>query len=297
MTAAGIAGCTLESLPPVVSYTTPSDGSGGAPIAGTIAATFSRSMDPSTISAGSFIVQQGDTAVPGTVTCSGRTATFTPSSPLTADTLFTATITTAARDVSGAALASARVWSFMTLHNPALDNYVLYYTYTFNVNPWTRSFAPGSQTNGGNIVSQSFNPATGAVTLTITNATAGEDNGFYMYVGTLQYFNSLKVVGAPATGPFSANIYLDVDNDDEFFTWTPLNTFSSLGADAHFTGPSSVADVLTIDTTSVFGTYTLAQIKAGAVPGTSAGTRVAIWVGFGLGSGSQTTTINSVKLN
>ena len=296
--AASFGGCTLgEGLPPVVSYTTPADGSGSVPVAGTITATFSRSMDPSTISAGSFIVQQGDAAVPGTVTYAGRTATFTPSSPLPVDTLFTATITTAAKDVSGAALSSARAWSFMTFHDPATDNDVLYYASTFGANPWTRSSTPGSQTNAGNTVSQSYNPATGAVTLTITNATAGEDNGFYIYVGTLQYFNSLKVVGASATGPFSANIYLDVDNDGEFFTWSPTNTYSGVGADTFYAGPSSISDVLTIDTSSVFGPSTLAQIKAGAVPGTSAGTRVAIWIGFGLSSGSQTTTISSVKLN
>jgi hypothetical protein len=293
-----IAGCSLGTgLPPVVSYTTPADGSGNVPVAATISASFSRPMDPSTITAGSFTVQLGGVPVAGTVTYSGRTATFTPSAPLLADSLYTATMTTAATDPTGIALASSRVWTFATVPTPTPNNMVLYYAYTFGANPWTRSSVPVTLTNAGNTVSQSYNPAIGAVTLTITNATPNEDNGFYLYAGSLQYFTSLTVTAAGGSGPFSANIYLDVDNDGEFFTWTPSNTFSSFGADAYFVGPSSVGGVLAIGTTSVFGPYTLAQIKAGAVPGTSPRTRIAIWVGFGLSSGSQTTTINTVQLN
>ena len=54
---------------------------------------------------------------------------------MTADTLYTATITTMAKDLSDAALPSAQVWSFTTLHNPAADSNVLYYADTFGALP------------------------------------------------------------------------------------------------------------------------------------------------------------------
>jgi len=80
-----------------------------------ITATFSEAMNPSTISTTSFILKQGAITVAGTVAYSGTTATFTPSANLAAGTTYTATITTAAKDVAGNALANNYVWSFTTL--------------------------------------------------------------------------------------------------------------------------------------------------------------------------------------
>ena len=80
-----------------------------------ITATFSEAMNPSTITTTSFILKQGATTVPGTVSYSGTTATFTPSANLAAGTTYTATITTAAKDIAGNALANNYVWSFTTL--------------------------------------------------------------------------------------------------------------------------------------------------------------------------------------
>ena len=52
----------------------------------------------------------------GTVTydVSSYAATFTPTSPLALDTLYTATITTGAQDLAGDPLASDKVWTFTT---------------------------------------------------------------------------------------------------------------------------------------------------------------------------------------
>jgi hypothetical protein len=297
-----IGGCTLvQGLPPVVSWTTPADGSGNAPVGSTINVAFSRPMDPATISPASFIVQSGDTPVAGAVTYSGKTATFVPTGLLPGNSLLTATITTAAKDAAGVALASPRIWTFMTTPTTTAGNMVLYYTYTFNGNPWTRSSTPVSPSAGGNTVSESYNPVDGSITLSVANAAgmANQDNGFYFSVGSLQNFNSLKVVATPASGPYTANIYLDIDNNGEFFTWGPPNVFSAVGADFYASGPSSAAGVLTIDATSTFGGFTLAQLRAGAGPGASGSTRVAIWLGFGVyvPGQSQTTTINTVKVN
>jgi hypothetical protein len=80
----------------------------------TVTATFSEEMDPLTISNTTFTVKKGQTAVTGTVSYSGTTATFAPKSTLAAETLYTATITTGVKDLAGNALAENKVWSFTT---------------------------------------------------------------------------------------------------------------------------------------------------------------------------------------
>ena len=56
----------------------------------------------------------GTTPVAGVVTYSGTTATFTPTSSLTANTLYKATITTGAKNVAGTSLTKDYVWTFTT---------------------------------------------------------------------------------------------------------------------------------------------------------------------------------------
>ena len=64
-------------------------------------------MNPATINTTTFtLTGPGTTAVTGVVTYASSTATFTPSSPLALNTLYTATITTGAQDLNGDALAS-----------------------------------------------------------------------------------------------------------------------------------------------------------------------------------------------
>jgi hypothetical protein len=85
-----------------------------------VSATFDEAMNPASLSSTSFTLVNSTlgTPVAGTVSYSatGRTAVFTPSTPATlpANTLFTATITTAATDLAGNALAASFVWSFTT---------------------------------------------------------------------------------------------------------------------------------------------------------------------------------------
>ena len=107
---------TNGSAPTVIS-TNPADLASNVPLNQRIAATFSTTMDPSTISAaGTFTVAvtAGGAAVPGTISYAGRTAIFTPTANLTASTNYTATITTAAKDLTGAAMAANFVWTFTT---------------------------------------------------------------------------------------------------------------------------------------------------------------------------------------
>jgi len=79
-----------------------------------IAFTFSEAMDPLTINTTTFSLKQGTTAVQGTVSYTGNTATFTPTNTLAASTVYTATMTTGAKTVAGNSLAANSVWSFTT---------------------------------------------------------------------------------------------------------------------------------------------------------------------------------------
>ena len=119
----------VDATRPTVTITVPADGATSVATNTKITATFSKDMNPSTLST-SFTVANttlGGTAVAGTVSYSAaaRTATFTPSTPSTLpiNTLYTATITTAATDLAGNALAgttaalpgaSNHVWTFTT---------------------------------------------------------------------------------------------------------------------------------------------------------------------------------------
>jgi hypothetical protein len=81
-------------------------------------ANFSEAMDPLTITSSTFTLKQGTTLVSGVVTYTDLVAVFTPSKSLTANTPYTATITTGAQDLAGNALASNYVWTFTTGATP-----------------------------------------------------------------------------------------------------------------------------------------------------------------------------------
>ncbi len=111
---------TAANVPPTVISTDPANNATGVAVNKVIAATFSVPMDPTTITSSTFTLKQGTTAVSGAVTYSGSTASFTPSSNLLASTVYTATITTGAKNVAGISLVNNYVWSFTTANNANL---------------------------------------------------------------------------------------------------------------------------------------------------------------------------------
>src|SRR5437868_6624012 len=79
---------------PTVVSTLPVNGGTGVGTGSSISATFSKAMDPATITQATFTVQQGSTPVSGDVTIDSvtNTATFTASAALAGGKLYTATI-------------------------------------------------------------------------------------------------------------------------------------------------------------------------------------------------------------
>jgi hypothetical protein len=107
---------TVPTAPTVIS-TIPLNLATGVPLNQTVSATFSKAMNPATINSTTFtLTGPGATAVPGLLAYAavGNTLTFTPTQNLAPNTLFTATITTGAKDLTGIGLASNYVWTFTT---------------------------------------------------------------------------------------------------------------------------------------------------------------------------------------
>ncbi|HCE55248.1 MAG TPA: hypothetical protein DER05_09725 [Lutibacter sp.] len=104
-----------DTTAPTVLSVVPANSAVSIAVSSNITATFSESMDASTISTATFTVKQGTTNVAGSVSYSGTTATFNPTIDLTGGLVYTATISTAAKDVAGNAIAVAKTWSFTTL--------------------------------------------------------------------------------------------------------------------------------------------------------------------------------------
>lgn len=107
-------GLAADTTKPTVIATINANGATNVPTNAKAGATFSEVMDNLTITNQSFTLKQGSTNVSGVVTYSGVNALFTPNAILSANTVYTATITTGAKDLAGNALANNYVWSWTT---------------------------------------------------------------------------------------------------------------------------------------------------------------------------------------
>jgi hypothetical protein len=100
---------------PIVVSTDPANNATGVALNKVIRATFNVPMNPTTLNATTYTVKQGATSVLGTISYSGSTVSFTPTFPLEANKIYTATITTGAQSVAGIPMASNYIWNFTTV--------------------------------------------------------------------------------------------------------------------------------------------------------------------------------------
>ena len=106
---------------PTVTATIPAAGAIDVLINTSVSAAFSEPMNPSTINGTTFtLTGPSNHPNPGVVTYSNGVATLTPTSMLTAGMVYTATITTGAKDLSGTGLASTYSWTFLTETPPTV---------------------------------------------------------------------------------------------------------------------------------------------------------------------------------
>ena len=104
------------SVNPTVTSTNPADLATNVAVGSRVSATFSRAMNPTTLTNLTFTLRQGANTIAGTVSYDAlsMTATFTPTLALDLSLVYTATITTGAADPAGNALAADHVWTFTT---------------------------------------------------------------------------------------------------------------------------------------------------------------------------------------
>ena len=172
---------------PQVTSTNPISNATGVAINGKISAKFSVVMDPSSITSERFTLQQGTSAVSGTVAYTDSTAVFTPAANLLPNTVYTATINMAAKSTAGVSLAKDYVWSFttgaipdttsptVTLTDPANSatgvarNKVVALTFSEAMNPLTINASTFTVAQGTTVVS-------GVVVYSATTATFTPSN-------------------------------------------------------------------------------------------------------------------------
>jgi Tol biopolymer transport system component len=106
-------GGSSDTNAPTIVLTSPADGASKVLTNSTLSATFSEPMDDSTITSNTFTLSFNP-QIAGSVGYDAAThrATFTPSTDLPAGKVFTAKITTGARDQAGNGLTADKSWSF-----------------------------------------------------------------------------------------------------------------------------------------------------------------------------------------
>ena len=205
----------------------------GVPGNSAITATFTKNMAPATITGTSFTLTCTLPCVAPTgsvgYSAGARTAVFRPAAALTLGDTYTATITTAATDVAGNALAGNQA------PLPGASSYV-----------WTFTAAAPSAT--GAVTVSSTNPAANANTVCPTsgiNATFAVPSGFRMDPTTLTPTTFTVTGPAPASTPVTAaSIGLDPATG-RIATFTPQSALTS-GVTYTATilgGPTGVTDL------------------------------------------------------
>lgn len=122
-----IAGCVKDDFAeivgvcPAVESTSPANKAMGVSLSKVIAVTFNEKMNPATINASSFTIQ-GLSPVAGAITYNDRTASFTPTTPLTANITYTGKITTLVKDMMGNAIQEDYIWTFSTDATPTVTS-------------------------------------------------------------------------------------------------------------------------------------------------------------------------------
>jgi hypothetical protein len=192
------------------------------------------------------------------------------------------------RELSGTETGLVAYYPFEKL----LQNKITYYTANDGTN-FSRATSPFST----GVSTQSAN-SDGSVTMSVNNTSGYADSGFVLYEGTLGNLPDFTING---TGDqYSANIWLDTGNNNQFFAWSS-NVLTGLDSDTYALGSGSTSGVDAVSGSTSFylmsdgQNHTLSDLKSGSVSGISSSTKVAIWIGVNTSSGSISSTINSIS--
>jgi methionine-rich copper-binding protein CopC len=187
-------GTAPDTTAPVVSSTSPAANSTGVAVNTKVTVTFSEAMDPLSITTSTFTVKQNGVVVQGTLAYGpGHTVTFTPSSPLGANLTFTATVTSAVKDLAGNPMGTFFTWTFATGAAPDTTAPTV-----LSVSPGTSSTGAAVNTKVTVTFSEPMDP------LSLTTATVTVKQGNVLVTGTVAYGPGNTVTFTP-NSPLAAN--------------------------------------------------------------------------------------------
>jgi methionine-rich copper-binding protein CopC len=105
----------VADVAPTIVSTVPIQSAVGVSISSNVSVLFSEAMDPATVTATTFTLKgPSNAAVPATVTYANDTAVLNPTGPLTANTVYTANVSTGVKDIAETSMAASRTWTFTT---------------------------------------------------------------------------------------------------------------------------------------------------------------------------------------
>ncbi len=105
----------IDTILPTILSVSPLNATTGVGLNNTVSVTFSESMGSSTVTTTTVSLKDSSESVVNiTISDSGNTFTFTPSSNLSANTTYTTTLGTGIKDLAGNSLSSNYIWSFTT---------------------------------------------------------------------------------------------------------------------------------------------------------------------------------------
>ncbi|MFT3711009.1 MAG: Ig-like domain-containing protein [Archangium sp.] len=277
-TAGGVS-FTTRALPPTVTSTMPAAMEMNVTTDATVSATFSRAMDMATLTATSFTLTQGTTPVMGTVAYDSmtRTATLTPLANLLEGRTYSATLTVAAKDSNGTALAAPYAWNFTTGSTPptvtiapadmALDvpgNQPVVFTFSEAMDEATLATAV-TVSSGGNAVPGNFTwdannrtytfvptgayPAGGSVVATVAvGATDISGIALAAEVSSTFSISTAPAISMSSPGPNEMNVALDADVTLVFTV--PMDAASLIGANVRLEDAAMAPVAATYSTTA-----------------------------------------------
>jgi len=178
----------IDSTPPTILSTSPSNGDNNISISNNIEVSFSEEIDNKTINSTNIIVSDSNgNKVIGTFSYSNQVATFNPSSDLNYFTVYAVIVGTGVKDKIGNALVSGSSWNFTTSSAPDTTP------------PTIASTSPSGSSNNTLISSDitiTFSEAIDPSTIDTTNVTLQDSNG--NSVGGVVSYNNKVATFDPA---------------------------------------------------------------------------------------------------
>ena len=242
-------GCSKDddkdfNLSPKVNFSDPENNATDVVLNKIVTATFSDEMNPQTLSAETFTINQGTTPVAGTVSYSGTTVTFKPSAVLASNTVYTGTITNGAQNLSGRPLEVDYVWTFTTTTGTTLA-------------PTVISTKPENDVVGvelNKIITATFSETMGSSTINTSSFTLkdGETivDGDVSYTGTIATFTPTNILTAGTV--YTAMISTKAENIDGIplagnIVWDFTTGDSSDDVEPTVTSTSPLIDAINVE--------------------------------------------------